>query len=322
MIEYYLTLYGIPKSDPEMAGDRYFYRNGMGEWSLNKSSFIHKIDNLCVNLHDKFAFHIYGSRQKFFEMLTVTPELLYTCGMNSESAVGRDDFERLVNNNSTNVELNKSLYLYDCRKLVGSIQECNKEVIQMLGEFYRVLNLEELYQPKIDEPDGIRYISSPITTQLNALIAFLFIRMHSLLDYLTKLALEASKIRINFKNYPRMSSKNILFSAKKDLHKIDKSGTVFEDCDLITEIETFRNHLIHDGLLDDIPKVYKVNKDGLCTEKYILFPDRGIEGRLAAFKNRNLFYSKEDKINLRLPDIVISFQEKQVNTLEKIGLLL
>lgn len=322
MSEFYLTLKGIPKSDPIEAGDRYFYRNGMGEWSLNTGASIHQIDNLCVNLHNKFASHIYGSYQKFFEKLTVTPELLYTCGMNSESAVSRDDFERLINKNSNDVELNKALYLYDCRKLVSSIQECNKEVAQMLGEFYRVLNLEELYQPKIDEPDGVRYISSPVTTQLNALIAFLFIRMHSLLDYLTKVAFEAWKIKTNFETYPRMASKNILFSARKNLDKIDKKGTVFENCELITEIEEFRNYLIHDGLLDDVPKVYKVKKGGICVEKYILFPDRGRDGRFTAFKNRTLFYSKEDKINLKLPDMVTSFQGKQLDTLDKIGLLL
>jgi hypothetical protein len=73
---------------------------------------------------------------------------------------------------------------------------------------------------------------------------------------------------------------------------------------------------IHDGLLDDMPKAYKVVADGRAVEKFVLLPDRGPEGRLERFKNRNLFYSREDKINLRLPALLNAFQARQVVTLK------
>jgi hypothetical protein len=82
------------------------------------------------------------------------------------------------------------------------------------------------------------------------------------------------------------------------------------------EIELVRNLVIHDGLLDDTPKVYKVVKDGRAVEKFVLMPDR-TNGRLDRHKNRALFYSGDDKINIRLPILISQFQVMQRVTLER-----
>ena len=42
------------------------------------------------------------------------------------------------------------------------------------------------------------------------------------------------------------------------------------------------------------------------------------EGRFDRFGNRNLFFSKEDKINERLPEILSEFQARLKATLENI----
>lgn len=85
----------------------------------------------------------------------------------------------------------------------------------------------------------------------------------------------------------------------------------------MTSVETLRNHLIHDGLLDDMPKAYEHIKDGVAVEKFVLFPDM-TNGRFDRFVNRNLFFGREDKINLRLPGLLAEFQARQVATLERI----
>jgi hypothetical protein len=90
---------------------------------------------------------------------------------------------------------------------------------------------------------------------------------------------------------------------------------LFELVEPITEIELVRNLVIHDGLLDDMPKAYKVIRGGQTVEKFLLMPDR-TEGRWDRYKNRRLFYSREDKINLRLPSLLESFQRRQVATLK------
>ena len=77
-----------------------------------------------------------------------------------------------------------------------------------------------------------------------------------------------------------------------------------------------RNLVIHDGLLDDMPKVYKVVEGERAIEKFVLMPDR-TDGRLDRYRNRALFYNQEDKINLRLPRLISQFQVKQLATLQR-----
>jgi hypothetical protein len=59
-----------------------------------------------------------------------------------------------------------------------------------------------------------------------------------------------------------------------------------------------------------MPKAYERIEGGTAVERYILLPDMA-GGRLVRSRNRNLFFSKDDKINLRLPALVIEFQARQ-----------
>jgi len=65
-----------------------------------------------------------------------------------------------------------------------------------------------------------------------------------------------------------------------------------------------------------MPKAYHQIQKGKIIEKFILLPDLCPEGRLDSFKNRNLFYSRDDKINLRLTSVVSGFQARLFKTLE------
>ena len=92
-----------------------------------------------------------------------------------------------------------------------------------------------------------------------------------------------------------------------------------EPCEAVSEVELVRNLLIHDGLLDDMPKGYEVIQGGVAIERFVLMPDRK-DGQLERFKNRRLFYGREDKINLRLAGLVRAFQAREVETLKGIRL--
>jgi len=201
--------------------------------------------------------------------------------------------------------------------LILSIQECTKEVDQILGEFYLTFNTEGFFYPPMKHEDGIRYSSSPVTTKLFAFLGFLFIRLHSLLDYTVKVSFEAENLRQDFSGYPKLSSKNLQYGDRKKVKFNEQTGTLFEVSDFMTTVETLRNHLIHDGLLDEMPKAYENIKDGIAVEKFILFPDM-TEGRFDSFVNRKLFFGKGDKINLRLPDFLGAFQSRQVETLSHV----
>jgi hypothetical protein len=126
---------------------------------------------------------------------------------------------------------------------------------------------------------------------------FIFIRMHSLLDYLTKLFYEIEHLAADFKVYPKLTSSKILFGDRKKLLANGALGTLFEECGLIDEIE-----------------LYMDSRDGKIVEKFLLMPDQ-IEGHLPKYKNRKLWYSGEDKINLRLPALVLEFRSRLITTL-------
>lgn len=312
----YLTLLGVPSQSAPAPDGIFFLRDSQGTWLPSRDNYLLDVEQVCVQIHDALEVRIFGSKEVYWDFLRVSPELLSTAGMNSESPISKDQFANLLPQLPRNLPVNKALYLYDCRKLVSSIQECSKEVIQLQGEFYQALNLEELFFPNIPEEDGVRWATSPTVTKIFALLGFIYIRLHSLLDYVTKLAIEAEGLKSDFVNYPRLASRNCLYSDRRKVSINGREGTLFEQCPELNEIETVRNHIIHDGLLDDMPKAYKVISGGKCVEKFVLFPDRGEEGRFDAFKNRNLFYGKEDKINLRLPRVVSSFQVRLIKTLE------
>jgi hypothetical protein len=57
----------------------------------------------------------------------------------------------------------------------------------------------------------------------------------------------------------------------------------------------------------------------VAIERFVLMPDRK-DGQLERFKNRRLFYGREDKINLRLAGLVRAFQAREVETLKGIRL--
>lgn len=312
----YLSLDGIPKENPGHSGDVFFTRDPQGAWYPSRGNHLYEIDSACVRLHDAFAEQLFGSLDSFYEFLRVAPEFLSTAGMNSEAAISRDLFNKLLGSLPPGLPVNKALYLFDCQKLVSGVQECSKEVMQLQGEFYQALNLEDLFFSKIDEDDGIRYVTSPVVTKLYALLGFVYIRLHSLLDYVTKLAIEIENLKTQFDSYPRLASRNSLYGDRKKVSFNKREGTLFEQCRLLTEIETVRNHLIHDGILDDMPKAYRVISNGECVEKFLLFPDQNEDGRFDAFKNRGLFYGSENKINRRLPSLVEEFQVRLLITLE------
>lgn len=322
----YLRKNGIPSETPPDGDEVWFSLDGMGTWIPNKGNYLYEIENACLSLHDGLATQIFGSLMTYYSIVTSNPEvvsILVHAGLNSELAISRLDFEKILTAKlSDHSSVNKLLYLYDCRRLVSSIQECSKEVVQIQGEFYKTLNLEPLFYPDIKESDGLRYITSATTTKLHLLLSFVYIRMNSMLDYTTKLVFEVDNLSSNFDNYPKLKSQKVMYGDKSKISINNMVDTIFEPSPLIVEIELFRNLIIHDGLLDDMPKAYKVVLEGKDVEKFVLMPDRSETGYLEKYKNRNRFFSKEDKINLRLTELISDFQITMVSTLNHINQVL
>lgn len=312
----YLNLNGVPSSNPPEEGQIYFTRMPDGSWHNSQNRLLSSIEDRCQILHEAFKGAIMDG-VKYSELIYEVPAFIGVAGHNSESALTKDNFDSRVNKELDFSEKNRFLYFYDCQHLITSIQECSKEIEQIMGEFYFSFNCENFFYPPMRFPDGIRYSSSPVTTKLFSYLSFIFIRMHSLLDYMVKVAFEAEHVRRDFSHYPRLSSANLQYGDRKRVSISSKAETLFETCEFMTAVEVVRNHVIHDALLDDMPKAYERIENGASVEKFILFPDM-TKGRLDRFGNRTLFFGCEDKINLRLPSILSEFQERQINTLNYI----
>lgn len=318
-----LQLNGIPtRFDGGLAGDC-FLQTSEGAWRPLPDDGLYPSEAECVELHQALAAKVFGDRATYWDLLQRVPPFLYQAGLNSEAAVSREEFEKGLAQLAGFPELNRLLYLYDCRVLVTAIQECTKEVSTLSGEFYRILNLEPFFHPAAPQEDGMRWSTSPAVTMLFSTLGFLYIRMHSLLDYLAKLACEVERMPTAFTSYPKLASANFTFGDRKKLKQLKGAaldGTLFEPCEVVTEVELIRNLLIHDGLLDDMPKAYEVIENGTAIERFVLMPDRK-DGRFERYKNRRRFYGGEDKINLRLIGLVRGFQARQVATLKAIRAL-
>lgn len=313
----YLTLAGVPQRVRPANGEVFFWLDSQGAWRPSEGDLSSSIDDACVQIHDALACALFGTCDAYYVALGKAPAFLSEAGMNSESKMSRELFEKAIRQMDQSL-CNRLLYLYDCQKLVTGVQECSKEVMILQGEFYRTLNLEPLFHPSAPGPDGVRWFSSPATTKLHATLGVIYVRLHSLLDYLTRLAYEIEHLHSDFTRYPRYASKNIVFGDRKRLTSVRAEGTIFESCDVVQEVELLRNQIIHAGLLDDMPKAYQIVADGRVTAKFILLPDRGPEGQFEKHGNRSLFFSREDRINLRLPRLVRAFQEREVATLLEI----
>jgi len=310
-----LTPHGIPKEFDGNWKQMGYLRDPQGAWRPVHGDRLYDIEAVCVQMHDAFAAVLFGGIANYHALLPTVPDFLYVAGLNSESPLSREHFEHLLTQLKDLPHLNRLLYLYDCRQLVAGIQECTKEACYLVGEFYRILNLEELFDLPVPEENGIRYCTSPVVTTLVAVLNMIYIRLHSLLDYVTKLVVEIEKLRSDFQTYPKLACSGALFGMQTHVSWGDRPGTLFESSETVDEVVLFRNQIIHDGLLDDMPKAYKVVNAGAPVEKFVLLPDR-VGAQFARYKNRHLFYGVEDKINLRLPTLMADFQSRQVTTLE------
>lgn len=317
VLPYFLNLDGIPSQQPRGGNATYLWHDPQGVWRLSKNDYGCAVQSSCGVLHRAFR-NIIMQSVDYRSLLMLIPSYVSDAGRSSEAPISSSLFQKMLNADAAQPELNRFLYLYDCQRLVSSIQECQKEVTQIVGEFYFTLNTEPFFNVLAPErEDDLRWSTSPTTTKLTAYLNFIFIRLHSLMDYAVKVAAEAEQLRKDFIKYPKMSSQGVQFGDRKTLSINKQSGTLFENCEFIRSVETLRNHIIHDALLDEMPKAYERFENWVVVERFVLLPDM-TNGRLDRYVNRNLFYGAEDKINLRLPDLLSEFGYRLKNTLDAV----
>lgn len=311
-----LNLDGIASDRPRDDGQPYYHQAFDGSWLPSSDDRLEDVCSACRRLDWAMQGSIMAGVDQVASMGAM-PVFVMNGGLSSESTLSRDDFKLVLSLPVEVPERNRLLYLFDCQRLVGSVSHCVQEVHRILAEFYRLLNEPNLTGGPPLSRDGVVFSLSPTVTQIFANLSFIFMRLHSLLDYCVKLAIEVARPQTDFATYARMASRGRQYGDRKRVAWNGAAGTLFEDCDFTRSIEALRNHVVHDGLLDEQPKVYEEYRDGALVRRFVLFPDM-TGGRLDHHVNRNLFYGREDRINLRLPTVFLEFQERLIRTLELI----
>lgn len=311
----YYNLDGIPSKSPR--NDDFYIYKGFDKYVFKDGGLTDDIEN---NLQLKYSIlksKIFDSEKNFNSKLYLQLLNVSSDGIDAESVISKKDFEKLLNIEKGDTT-HKLLYYYDCANLIGSLQNLNIESSFLFGDFYKVLNENSfMLQSKPFSPNDTMYASGLLVVEIFSKINHLFINLCSQFDFITKLIYEFSNIQTNFSEYPKLKSKNVLYGDYKKLGLKDINDTIYDKSQYINLIVSLRNEIIHNSSFENIPKVYQNFKDDILIEKFILIPDT-TNGIFDTYKNRNRFFSSENKLNELLPKIYFEFQKKVLKTISLI----
>lgn len=282
------------------------------------NSILNHIQDECVLLHGNIRNHIFSDID-YNSIVQFVPMWIRDAGNSAECGLSKELFEKLIAANN-NVLTNKFLYVYDCDLIVASLQDRFCMLGALIDKFYKRIGAESAY--KMEDFDSATMTMSQMDADVFAYLNSIFIFIGSSFDILTKICSEFKNIDLtDYSSYPKLKSKNVQFGDFKLIHEDLRDNTIFNRSAIIKKIESIRNRIVHDGSFDFRQIIYigYVEKDD-CLESHIMFPDFE-DNQFVSFKNRRNFYSKSDRINLMLPDILKEILEIILNTIKKTNLL-
>ena len=126
---------------------------------------------------------------------------------------------------------------------------------------------------KLTDPNGTIYEISQSSTRASAMIETYFTKAYSILDIVCKICYEIQFKQEDFSTYRKAKSADVLWGNRKKLLVNGTSNTLFEKCELISNIEALRNELVHNGTWELSPKKYIRFENGEVQEQFMFFPD-------------------------------------------------
>lgn len=291
------------------AANRYIYPGDAINYTL---------DSELVKLYDVLRDLYFDDVDGYYEEMARLPIWVQEAGQNSDSTIDVDLFCKLINAEESRKIPNmyKHLYLVDCQFLVGTIQNLLSAMEDAFVRYYMTLaNMRENEVYKgLTDPNGTICITSEAARCASASLETYFIKAYSILDILCKICYEIQDKQVDFLQYKKIKSADVLWGFRKKLLINEKKNTLFERCDLVSMIESLRNESVHNGTWEFNPKIFVKYRDGKVEERFMLFPDM-LQGRLATVKSRRHFFSKGTKVNRVLPCIHTEFKQRLLQTL-------
>lgn len=310
------NLNGISSRKVGYNGEISFIKDIHGYWRRTDSKIDVDFDNICAATHELIRKSVI-SDSCFLANFEKVPDWVHMAGIEPESRVSKVKFEQLIAGSGPSEILHRFIYLSDVQGLLTNIQRTSAQVCQVIGEFYGLLNDCRPYIYSKSERVGLRSSVSGDTALLHAHLETIFVRFRSLLDYMVKLAIEAERGDIDFSKIVKLKGASMQYADKKNLSMNNMIGTLFVNDQIIREVSSIRDRIVHDGHLDINARMYENFKRYRLVERFVLIPDM-LDGRFEAYKNRANFYGKDRKINLELPGIFDVFYERMFATISNI----
>ncbi len=282
-------------------------------------SIKYDLDSELVILYDKLRDLLFEDVDKYYSELNIMPIFVQDAGYDSDCVLDKNTFLKLVNEYKEKVpNLYKHLYLVDIQFLIATIQNLLEGMDYSFTNFYVQISNIEHKNYLTDKTDTVLMLTSQDSRYISSLLESYFTKAYSILDILTKICYEFENKYDSFENYKKTKSANILWGDRKRLSIKDETDTVFIRSDTVKLIESLRNEVVHNGSLEQNPKVYISLKDNKIVERFMLLPDY-INGNLLTVKNRKHFFSDGNKVNDILPELHIAYLREIISTIKHLN---
>lgn len=294
-------------------------KNGRSVIFYPGDNLIRELSSELVDLADKFVSLYFPDLELYYKESSCIPRGLFLGGQNSDVSINKQQFLNLVDQYAPCFQdLYRHIYVGDCQYLISTVQNLLISAEHCFVQYYMQLAQIECWDFSLGNS---LMIASLETTQLSFFLETFFTKIYSILDLAVKIVYELEHPIGNFSTITKLKSADKLWGDRKHLTVNGIPSTIFEDCEVVKQIESLRNEAVHNGTWEFRPKVFLETKDGKIVERYMVFPDFD-EGRLSTVKNRRHFFSAETKVNDVLISIHNEFYQRLLCTLKYINTML
>lgn len=279
---------------------------------------IREIDEELIDLYDKFRDLYFSNLDLYYQEVPNIPIGLGIGGLSSSVAISKNEYLNLNNEVMPQLpNLARHLHLGDCQYLISTVQNLLRAIEYCYVQYFIQISQIELPSDLLSE-NTIIESSSERSFQLMFFVETFFTKMYSVLDMMVKIVYELENPTIDVSGITKLKSSQKLWGDRKYISVSKTPNTIFEDCEVLRQIESLRNETVHNATWEFNPRVFiKVNNQKII-KRYMMSPDFE-DGRLATVKNRKHFFSTDVTANDLLVTIHDEFYHRLLVTLKLIN---
>lgn len=294
--------------------------------NLSKDIRLEKCHDLIYKLSEDSIIRLYDAIDNYlFQDINLSmvssalPIWVADGGVSAECPIDKPFLDKLKSCQVPPI-MKKFIFYYDLTTIISAIQDR----LQALD-----LDIDSLYSKVPSTADheedeytsGVRQIGIE-ETYTHIFLNNVFISIAAIFDLLTKVCFEQAHISeyLDFRDYSKMKSTNVLFNVNDN--QVDESlkqeGYLFAPSIEVKKIVTFRSEYVHNGAWDSRCAVYTTMINDEPADTLVYAPDVDENGRFVSSGSRNKFYYQRNRINVTLPDSIISILLDLTRTIDSL----